>query len=159
MKVAIGVYSVLITVFLCNSALAEKIPAGQDAGSTVKEYIEEKRQKELFTRLTSPKEELPALDEEEIERLPRNAKSLLITQIVVQQDVSLDDYVKEDELDSLTESYVNKTLSLYDMKELADAITQKFADKALKAYVPKQSFADGVMYINLVSEKTQSFKR
>ena len=159
MKITIGIYLVLITAFLCNSALAGQIPAGQDAGSTVKEYIEEKRQNKMLTRLTSPKKELPALDEDEIERLPGNAESLLITQVVVQQDVSLDDYVKEGELDSLTGLYVNNALSLYDMRQLANAITQTLADRELKAYVPKQSFADGVMYINLTSKETQRFKR
>jgi len=143
----------LIEILLCGSLFAAQIPTGQDAGSTVKEYTKEKQMESTFERLTTPKIGPPALDEEEAEELPYGAESVHISKIIVQRDVLADNYVKEDELDSLVKGYENRTLSLQDMKELAKAITQKFADKGLKAYIPKQSFTGEVMYINLITEK------
>ncbi|KPK39383.1 MAG: hypothetical protein AMJ78_08585 [Omnitrophica WOR_2 bacterium SM23_29] len=151
LKKIIAVY--LVEILLCGSLFAAQIPTGQDAGSTVKEYTKEKQRESTFERLTTPKIGPPALDEEEAEELPYGAESVHINKIIVQRDVSIDDYVTEDELDSLVKDYENKTLSLQDMKELAKAITQEFADKGLKAYIPKQSFAGEVMYINLIPEK------
>ena len=151
LKKIIAVY--LVEILLCGSLFVAQIPTGQDAGSTVKEYTKEKQRESTFERLTTPKIGPPALDEEEAEELPYGAESVHINKIIVQRDVSIDDYVTEDELDSLVKDYENKTLSLQDMKELAKAITQEFADKGLKAYIPKQSFAGEVMYINLIPEK------
>ena len=47
--------------------------------------------------------------------------------------------------------YENKPLSLQQMKSLASVITQKFAQEKFRAYIPKQSFTDGTMYINLIA--------
>ncbi|MCK4462717.1 MAG: hypothetical protein KAU58_00205 [Candidatus Omnitrophica bacterium] len=150
-KKIIAIY--FINILLCPFLFAEQIPAGQDAGSVIKEYIKEKEEKKRIKRLIAPKIKPPAPDEDEAEALPNNAESIYINKIMVQQNVYADDYLKKGEFNNLTKQYENRTLSLYEMKELAKTITQNLLNKELKAYVPKQSFAGDILYINLISEK------
>ena len=143
----------LAQLLLCSHLYAAQIPAGQDAGAAVKGYTEKKRKDDTLKRLTTPKTESPALNEKEIESLPGNAESIYIDKIIVQHGIPAEDYIKKEQLSSLIKYYTDKALTLQDMKALAAAITKKFTRKELKAYIPKQSFAGMVMYINLVSEK------
>ena len=140
-------------IFLCGPVHAVEIPTGQDIGSTLKGYTEEKRQKKVIKRLSTPKVLPPALSELEITTLPVNVESVYIRKIVVQHDIFIEDSVEEQELRRLIKDYENSLLSIEDMKKVATFVTQTFANEGLKAYVPKQSFDYGVMYINLISEK------
>lgn len=141
----------VLSILICCPLFASQIPAGQDAGSKIRDYIYEKKQKEDIKRITEPKP--PSLDEVEIEALPDKRTSVYISKIIIQKDVYAKERVKEDELQKLIKEYENKTLSLEEMKVISAAIAQKSSNKKLKAYIPKQSFKDSLMYINLVLEE------
>jgi hemolysin activation/secretion protein len=137
----------VINIFICASLSAQQIPAGQDAGSTIKSYIDEKKQDEVLKRIREPRP--PSLHEPEIEALPYKRTSVYISRIIIQQDRG----INEEELLGLTKGYEKKPLSLKEMKALASAITSLVTRHKLKAYIPNQPFTNGVMYINLVSEE------
>lgn len=147
MKIGIFIYLLLLS----NILFAAQIPPGQDVGSTMKEYEEEKQKEDMLKRLKEATP--PRLDEKEIKRLPGNRKSIYISKIIVQGNILIDDYIKEDEIDSMIESYENRRLSLLDMKKIANIIKDKIADKRISSYIPRQSFTNGIMYINLVSNR------
>ena len=141
----------LAQLLLCSYLYAAQIPAGQDAGAAIKRYTVEKQKKNALKRLTTQETEPPAMDGEEAEGLPHGVEIIYISNIIIQQGPLVDDYIEEKEISSLIKRYENKNLSLQDMKQLAAALTDKFTSRNLKAYIPKQSFAGRVMYINLKS--------
>jgi len=149
-------YHICIIMFLCtcNLLFAAQIPRGQDAGSTLKDYTTTKQRAEAVKRLSEKRYAPPSLDEPEIKALPIKKDSIYISKILIQQDRFEEEHVKKEGLFNLIKEYENRNLSLEEMKSLASAITQKYADKNIKAYIPKQDFARNVLYINLVLDKS-----
>ncbi len=62
-------------------------------------------------------------------------------------------YAKGQDLSSVKNRYEDKNLSLDDMNALAASLGNLFGDRPVKAYVPEQSFDNGVLYINIVKKK------
>lgn len=142
-----------LVMFFCESALAGPIPPGQDIGSRAGRYIHEKQREKAKKRLQEPKVKAPALDEAEIESLPGGMDVMYVRQISVQRDRFAKKTVKKDELRKMIRPYKKKMLSLKDIKGIASLINEKFHHKGVKAYIPKQSFSRGFMYINLIKQK------
>ena len=69
------------------------------------------------------------------------------------QDNFAKEQMKKENLFNLIKEYENRELSLKEMKSFASIITQRYADRNIKAYIPKQDFDGSVLYINLVSDK------
>ena len=142
-----------IVVFLsCRITAAAEIPMGQSVGSRFREYTEEKDKEKTMERLAVEQVRPPALDETAIEQLPGGASSVYIRKIVVQQAPSLEDPVKRSGLDKAIKEFEYKTLSLQDMTGIAGTLTERLKGAAMKAYVPKQDFADRTLYINCVPD-------
>ncbi len=153
--ICIKPYHICIIMLLCtcNLLFAAQIPSGQDAGSTLKDYTTTKQRAETIKKLSEKRFVPPSLDEAEIKALPVNVDSIYVGNIVIQLDRYAEEHVKKGGLFNLIKEYKNRNLSLEEMKSLASAITQKYADKNIKTYIPKQNFARNVLYINLVSDK------
>jgi hemolysin activation/secretion protein len=114
------IFVYLLSIFLCGAVYAEQIPAGQDAGSTVRDYIDKKKQEKAVKRLAEPK--LPSLEEIELEELPDEKTSIYIQKIRIQCDPFVKGY-KEGELSKLIEDYEDRILSLEEIKMLASILT------------------------------------
>ena len=144
---------IFLDIILATSLFAGQIPPGQSVGSTLRQLTDEKKEKETERRLTSPKTVPPSLDQEEVRQLPGNVEKIYIQNIIVQEDRSKPDRVNKYDLLDLVRNYERRYLSLGEMRTLADSITQQFSYKGVRAYVPQQSFAGGMMYINIVDNE------
>jgi|GEM_PF-5627955 hemolysin activation/secretion protein len=140
-------------------AYAAQIPQGQDAGSRLREYENEKMRETMKEELAAPKPRPPAVDEAPITALPDKAKAVFVSKTILQKAPGVNTPADEKALDELTTIHNNRMLSIEDMETLTDLITQFYADKKLKAYIPKQSFAGGVMYINIVTAEQPKMKK
>jgi len=146
-------FSLLATViFSCTTAFAQQIPAGQDVGSTVKGYKDRKARSKIVEKIREERSLPPSLDAPKIQELPKSVQSAHIDTIVVQQSPLAEEYVEEDELKSIIEGYQARHLTLEEMRSIAQEITQRYADKGVRAYIPKQGFEDKTLYINLIEE-------
>jgi hemolysin activation/secretion protein len=137
---------------LCGHACAASIPQGQDIGSRVREYENEKMRQEVNKELAAPRQNAPSLDAAPIEALPAAAAAVYVTRITIQKGPGVKISDNDKTLAKLASGYENKALSLEDMKTLAGAITNKIADREIEAYIPRQSFDEGVMYIHVVKK-------
>jgi len=142
-----------LIMFFCESALSGPIPPGQDVGSRARRYIYEKQREKAKKRFQKPKVKAPALNEAEIESLPGGLDVMYVRQILVQRGRFARKTVKKGDLQKIVRPHKKKMLSLEDMKEIASLINEKFHHKGVKAYIPKQSFSRGFMYINLIKQK------
>ena len=149
--------SIICILLLCLSKVvfAAPLPASQNVGSTIQEYVDEKQEEKMARRLSTPKSVAPALDAKEIENLPDNADSIYIREIIIQKVAAIKNVVSDGMLSGIITDYTDRSLSFQDMKMLADDITKSLSSYGIKAYVPQQSFLNGVVYINIVSEEVE----
>ena len=142
----------ILALMMYPQAYAAQIPQGQDVGSRVRDYENEKTQERMNRELANPMQAPPAIDEAEVGTipLPDDASSIFVNKIIVQKGPGVDKLVADKRLAEFAGSYEAKTLSVEDMKAVADSAAEYFADNRLKAYVPRQSFSGGIMYINLI---------
>jgi hemolysin activation/secretion protein len=151
MKKAVLIY--FFNIFLCGSVFGLQIPPGQGAGSKIKDYLYQEKQDEAIKRIREQRS--PLLDESEIKTLPYKKTAVYINEIIIQQDVFGEENIIEEigQLNVIIEQYKNKALTLKDMKGLAAFLTEHLADKGVRAYIPRQNFQNGYMYINLRPEE------
>jgi len=135
---------------LCSLACAQEIPIGQDTGSTTSEYTKDKKARGLLKRLLEPKAIPPAIDEEQLTELAKGAKTVYIKKVIIQHDGSLESRISQAELDKLASAYEDRGLSIEDMEKAAMSISRVLSDNQIKVYIPRQTFNNGLMYINVV---------
>ena len=80
---------------------------------------------------------------------------MYIKKIIIQQDIKTGCYIDENKLINLVKDYEENPLSAADMYNIANNITKAYADEKIKAYVPKQRFANSILYINIVLPKKE----
>jgi len=137
-------------LFICHPALALQLGAGQNVGSTVRAYDSEKRRNEVKKRTTEERVKAPGLYEEELKELPEGVDMVYIQKVVLQQDPGLEDMSSPEELFSAAGPYEERRITLEDMRALVKRLTEIVADEKIRIYLPKQSMADGVLYINFI---------
>ena len=139
-----------LVVVSCGAALnvsAANQPTGTTAGSTLNEYRSERKQENMMRRL----EELslsPAVNAPEMTELPGGREAVYIVKILIQSCTDTD-YNERPEIRRVIKDFLDKSLTITDMKKAAAVITGQCKAENLKAYIPKQACGDRTLYINL----------
>jgi len=145
--------SIFAFALLCQPVFSATIPAGQDAGSTLRTVSQEDRDEKVMKRLNEPRIIPPALTERELESLPGGAETVYVKKIIVTQDRARGVGIKDRYIREFTRTYENKDLSIHDMKNLADELGREFSEYNIDSYVPRQSFYNGIFFINFVRKR------
>ena len=152
------IFIFLITLSILPAAVASDIPTGQDVGSAVKSHTDFEKKKAIEEQITAEfTKKVPSISEDEIETLPQTEEAIKIEGIVVQHDPLIEDPPSEIELNQIVSEYAGQTLSLNEMRQIALLVSKKYSSKGFRAYIPKQSFKKGILYINFVS--SESYRR
>ena len=125
------------------------------AGSTVQQYEGQKSKERTMKRLTEEKRRPPTLKEREITELPGGTNKVYVGKIVLQKDRDAKKLLKDYNLTEAIEGYEGKGLSFSDMNTLVGGINEEITNKGIVAYIPKQPFDDGMMYINIISKDSK----
>lgn len=136
-----------------HASVAEQIPAGQGVGESMRHYSDTNRDEDIQEKIRTKKTKRPRLDTPELQVLPQNMRSVRVAEIIIQHDLCIKPLISEDLLMRMNELYKNKELSLDEIKKIPGEFMVQLNDKGLKAYIPVQSFKDGIIYINLIPQK------
>lgn len=119
------------------------------AGASMDNYVNKKRQEDMRKRLERPDFIIPRIDAKEITRLPGRKKKVYVRSIMIQDPFKTEGHMDQDKTLFLVEKNINRHLSLAGMNALASELALLSKDDRIEAYIPRQSFRSGVLYINL----------
>ena len=135
----------LTGIFTANVSIAQ-----YGVGSTLQEYQRDKTREKVDLELRESGSRPPRLDAAPIREFTRRARSLYIRKVQYQRDEYAAKQIDLAQFEGLEEKYINKYIKLKKMTLFLDKIIEKIGNKNIRAYIPEQKFARGIMYINIV---------
>jgi len=142
--------SALILSF-CQNLSAQQIPTGQDTGSTLRGYVDQKMQKATERRANKGYySKVPAINAPRLKALPEGKNAVHVKEIALQQKPGMMLDIDQNKLIAILDRHSNKDLTLSEMELLADLIVGESANSDLEAYIPEQTFEGNLLYINII---------
>jgi hemolysin activation/secretion protein len=138
-----------------NISSATQIPAGQNAGATLKSYRDMEEKEKLITEVRAKKktkeapiEDVSLLDELEI--LPDGKQDILVKEVII---IEIEEVEYKDEVFKIAQDYEDRKLTIEDIEKLKNDITQLCRSKGItdvNVRTPEQDFHEGILKVYLI---------